>query len=148
VKKRLLSLAAIASLIIPSAALAGQAPTASIPLGDQHVALLAQQLNDLESATNLFQRCINQDRPIVEALNASTVLADNFDRMCALLFQFYVWAKAETASGNLQFDFSPAGREQLRDLCIRTNTVFHKFEAAFTKLNDRITELSKLTGQR
>ena len=105
-----------------------------------------QQLNDLESATNLFQRCINQDWPIVEAVNASTGLADNLDRACALLLQFYVWAKTENASGRLQFDFSPAGREQLRDLFIRTNTVFHKFEAAFTKLNDRITELSKLTG--
>ena len=101
-----------------------KADASSVPEGDQHVALLAQQLNDLESASNLFQRCINQDRPIVEAVNALNVLADNIDRMCAHLLQFCVWVKTENASGKLQFELSPAGREQLHDLSIRTNTVF------------------------
>jgi hypothetical protein len=62
-------------------------PTASLPEGDQHVAALAQALNDVESAINLFQRCINQDQPTVETVNALSVLADNNDRLCAHLLQ-------------------------------------------------------------
>jgi hypothetical protein len=101
-----------------------KADASSVPEGDQHVALLAQQLNDFESATNLFQRCINQDRPIVEAVNALNVLADNLDRMCAHLLQFRVWVRTGNAPGKLQFEFSPADREQLHDLSIRAGTVF------------------------
>jgi hypothetical protein len=98
------------------------APTPALPLGDQHVALLAQELNDVESATNLFRRCIKQNRPIVETVNAFNVLADNYHGLCAHVLQFYVWAKTENASGKLQFAFSPAGLEQLRDQSIRINT--------------------------
>jgi hypothetical protein len=100
-----------------------KASASSVPEGDQHVALLAQQLNDVDSALNLFQRCINQNRPSIETLNALNVLADNFDRLCAHVLQFYVWAKTENTSGKLQFEFSPAALEQLRDLNIRINTV-------------------------
>jgi hypothetical protein len=84
--------------VLATDALKADAP--SVPQGDQHVALLAQQLNDFESATNLFQRCVNQDRPIVEAANALNVLADNLDRMGAHFSQFYAWAKAETPPVN------------------------------------------------
>jgi hypothetical protein len=84
---------------------------------------LAQELNDIESATNLFERCIKQDRPIAETVNAFNVLADNYDHLCAHVLQVYVWSKTENASGKLQFDYSPAGLEQLRDQSIRINTV-------------------------
>jgi hypothetical protein len=107
--------------VLATDALKADAP--SVPEGDQHVAHLTQQLNDFESAINLFKRCINQDRPTVETVNALNVLADNFDRLCAHVLQFYVWAKSENTAGKLQFEFSPAALEQLRDLYIRINTV-------------------------
>src|SRR6516164_2699338 len=69
------------------------APTPALPLGDQHVALLAQELNDVESAEVLLKRCIDQDRENAQVVNAATVLADSYERLCVHLSQFCFWIK-------------------------------------------------------
>jgi hypothetical protein len=69
------------------------APTPALPLGDQHFALLAQKPNDIESAINLFERCIKQDRPIAETVYAFNVVADNYERLNAHFLQVYVWVQ-------------------------------------------------------
>jgi hypothetical protein len=66
-----------------------------LPEGDQHVALLAQELNDVVSASILLKRCVNQDRSNAEAVSAANVLADNYDRLCSHLSQFYFWIEQQ-----------------------------------------------------
>ena len=94
-----------------------------LPEGDQHVALLAQELDDVLSASILLKRCINQDRSNVEAVNAANVLADNYDRLCAHFSQFYVWFKYRSKTSGKPSEFSVAALEQLRDLSSRINSV-------------------------
>jgi HrpA-like RNA helicase len=116
-------IALVLGFVLATDALKADTPTASLPAGDQHVALLAQETNAVESAINLFKRCIDQDRPNAEAVNAFNVLADNYDRLCAHLLQFYVWAKdSQKSAGAPPFNLSPASQEQLRDLSLRINT--------------------------
>jgi hypothetical protein len=61
------------------------AATPALPAGDQHVSLLAQEIDDVVSAQILLKRCLNQDRSNAEAVNAANVLSDNYDRLCAHL---------------------------------------------------------------
>jgi hypothetical protein len=78
-----------------------------LPDGDRHVARLAQELNDVESALTLLKRCINQDRPNAETVNAANVLADNYDRLCAHLSQFYFWIKYWAETSGKAFALAP-----------------------------------------
>jgi hypothetical protein len=101
----------------------GTTPTPSLPDGDRHVAGIAQELNDVESAMILFKHCINQNRSNAETVNALNVLADNYDRLCAHLSQFYFWIKFWTRTSGNTSDFSPMAQEQLRELSNRINSV-------------------------
>lgn len=94
-----------------------------LPEGDQHVASLAQELDDVVSASTLLKRCINQDRSNAEAVNAANVLADNYDRLCAHFSQFYFWIKYWSKTSGKPSEFSVAAQERLHGLSDRINTV-------------------------
>ena len=109
----------------------------SLPEGDQHVAMLDQELDDVLSASILLKRCVDQDRSKAEAVNAANVLADNYDRLCAHLIQFYVWIKDWSQTSGKPSEFSIAAQERLHDLVNRVNTVamsgFQDLADAFKK---------------
>jgi hypothetical protein len=94
-----------------------------LPEGDQHVATLAQELDDVVSASTLLKRCVNQDRSNAEAVNAANVLADNYDRLCAHFSQFYFWFKYWSKTSGKPSEFSIAAQGRLHDLSNRINTV-------------------------
>jgi hypothetical protein len=99
------------------------APTPALPLGDQHVALLAQELDDVASAGVLFKRCIDQDRENVQVIHAANVLADSYEELCVQLSQFYFWVKYWQGTSGKTSDFSIDAQNRLHDLVIRINTV-------------------------
>jgi hypothetical protein len=98
-------------------------PTPALPAGDQHVVLLAEELDDVASAGILFKRCIDQDRPNAEIINAANVLADSYERLCVHLSQFYFWVKYWSRTSGKTSDFSADAQNRLHDLNIRINTV-------------------------
>jgi hypothetical protein len=71
----------------------------------------------------LLKRCINQDRSNAKAVNAANVLADNCDRLCAHLTQFYFWIKYWSKTSGKSSEFSIAAQERLHDLSNRINTI-------------------------
>jgi hypothetical protein len=99
------------------------APTPALPEGDQHVVLLAEELDDVASAGILFKRCIDQDRPNAQVINAANVLADSYERLCVHASQFYFWIKYWSKSSGKTSDFSADAQNRLHDLTIRINTV-------------------------
>jgi hypothetical protein len=121
VRKAVLIATALACLITANG-FANPDPVSSPPQGDQHVAILAQELDDLLSANNLFKRCIDQDRPGTEAVSAANALADSYDRLCSHLAQFYSWIQIRQKSGKPS-DFSTEGQQRLTELSGRLHTV-------------------------
>jgi hypothetical protein len=99
------------------------APTPALPLGDQHVALLAQELDDVASAEVLLKRCIDQDRENAQVVNAATVLADSYERLRVHLSQFCFWVKYWVKTSGSASDFSTDAQNRLHDLTVRLNTV-------------------------
>jgi hypothetical protein len=97
-------------------------PTSALPEGDEHVALLAQELDDVASAGILFKRCIDQDRPNAQVINAGNVLADSYERLCVHLSQFYFWFGYWAKTSGKTSDFSMTAQSRLHDLSIRINT--------------------------
>jgi hypothetical protein len=98
------------------------APTPAPPAGDEHVFLLAQEIDDVVSAQILLKRCLNLDRSNVEVVNAANVLSDNYDRLCSHLSQFYFWRKYWTQTSGKASDFSIAAQDQVHDLANRLRT--------------------------
>lgn len=95
-----------------------------LPEGDQHVAMLERELDDVLSASILLKRCFDEERSNAEVVNAANVLADNYERLCAHLTQFYVWIKYPSKTPDKSSEeLSSAAKEHLRDLCDRVNTV-------------------------
>src|SRR5215469_4212166 len=70
-------LTAIASLLIANVAPA-ETPTPSLPDGDKRIDTLAQDVDNVASASILFKRSINEGRPDTETLKAANVLADSY----------------------------------------------------------------------
>jgi hypothetical protein len=53
----------------------------SLPEGDQHIATLAHDIDNVVYASILFKRCIKEGRPTTETHNAAKVLADNYEQL-------------------------------------------------------------------
>ena len=94
-----------------------------LPEGDQHVAMLEQELDDVLSSNILFKRCLDQNRSSAEVVNAANVLADNYDRLCAHLTQFLYWFKYRSKTSGDPSDISATALARLHDLSDRMNTV-------------------------
>jgi|SRR6516165_999724 len=99
------------------------APTPALPEGDQHVARLAEELDDLASAGVLLKRCIDQDRPNSQVINAANVLSDSYERLGVHISQFCFWVKYWVETSGKTSDFSTEAQNRLHDLSIRINMV-------------------------
>jgi hypothetical protein len=129
-------LAAIASLLIANVAPA-ETPTPSPPDGDKRLDTLAQDVDNVASASILFKRCINEDRPDTETLKAANVLADSYRHLCLDVTDFYYWFKYWKKSSSKPSDFSVAAQERMPELRSRANTLvlngIHDVEDALKK---------------
>jgi len=67
-------LTAIVSLLTANVASA-EPPTPALPDGDKYLATLGQDVDNVASASTLFKRCINENRPATETLKAANVLS-------------------------------------------------------------------------
>ena len=115
-------LMAVASLLIVNVTPA-EPPAPSLPEGDEHVATLAHDVDKVVSASILFHRCINEDRPTTEALSAANVLADNYEQLGLHISKFDGWLKYwKEYSGSKASDFSVAAQERMQELRSRMNT--------------------------
>jgi len=105
-------LTAIASLLIANVVPADP-PASSLPDGDQYVATLAQDVDNVASASTLFKRCINENRPDMETLKAANVLSASYRHLCSDFTDFVSWHKfwKEFSSTNRIF------RSQLKSGC-------------------------------
>ena len=110
-------LMAVASLLIVNVTTAEP-----LPEGDQHVATLAHDVDKVVSASILFHRCINEDRPTTEALSAANVLADNYEQLGLHISKFDGWLKYWKEFSGKPSDFSVAAQKRLQELRSRMNT--------------------------
>jgi hypothetical protein len=114
-------LMAVASLLVVNVAPA-EPPAPSLPEGDEHVATLAHDFDQVVSASILFHRCINENRPTTETLGAANVLAANYAQLGSHLSDFYYWLKFWKKFGGKPSDFSVAAQERMQALRGRMNT--------------------------
>src|SRR6516225_4535747 len=98
-------LTVIASLLIANVAPA-ETPTLSLPDGDKRIDTLAQDVDNVASASILFKRCINEGRPDTETLKAANVLADSYRHLCLDVLDFYSWFKYWKEFSSKPSDFS------------------------------------------
>ena len=113
---------AVASLLIVNVTPADEPQVRSLPVGDEHVATLAHDVDKVVPASILFHRCINEDRPTAETLNAAMVLADNYEQLGLHISAFYGWLKFWKKSGKPS-EYSAAAQERMQKLLTRINTV-------------------------
>ena len=129
-------LAAAAGLLIANVALA-QTPTPSLPEGDQYVATLAQEVDNVASAGTLFKRCVNENRPAAETLKAADVLSAGYRHLCLDVMDFESWLKYWKEFSAKPSDFSVAAQERMPELRSRANTLvqdgIHDVEDALKK---------------
>ena len=115
-------LTVIASLLIANVAPA-ETPTLSLPDGDKRIDTLAQDVDNVASASILFKRCINEGRPDTETLKAANVLADSYRHLCLDVLDFYSWFKYWKEFSSKPSDFSVAAQERMPELRSRANTL-------------------------
>ena len=129
-------LTAIASLLIANVVPA-ETPTPSLPDGDKHIDTLAQDVDNVASASALFKRCINENRPATETLEAGNVLSSSYQQLCSDVSHFNYWLKYWKRSSSKPSDFSVAAQEQMPELRSRANTLvlngIHDVEDALKK---------------
>ena len=129
-------LTAIASLLIANVAPA-ETPTPSPPDGDKHIDTLAQDVDNVASASALFKRCINENRPAAETLKAADVLSAGYRHLCLDVMDFESWLKYWKESSSKPSDFSVAAQERMPELRSRANTLvlngIHDVEDALKK---------------
>ena len=129
-------LTAIASLLIANAVPADP-PASSLPDGDQYVATLAQDVDNVASASTLFKRCINENRPDMETLKAANVLSASYRHLCSDFTDFVSWHKFWKEFGSKPSDFSVAAQERMPELRNRANALvlngIHDLEDALKK---------------
>ena len=129
-------LTAIASLLIVNVAPA-ETPTPSLPAGDEYVATVAQDVDNVASASILFKRCINEDRPATETLKAANVLSGSYQNLCSHIADSNYWLKYWKEFSGKPSDFSVAAQERMRELRSRANTLLlngiHDVEDALKK---------------
>jgi len=129
-------LTAIASLLIANVAPA-ETPTPALPEGDKHLATLAQDVDNVASASTLFKRCINENRPDMETLKAANVLSASYRHLCSDFTDFVSWHKFWKEFSSNQSDFSVAAQERMPELRSRANTLvlngIHDVEDALKK---------------
>src|SRR5215469_14885177 len=129
-------LTAIASLLIANVVPADP-PAASLPDGDQHVATLAQDVDNVASASTLFKRCINENRPATETLKAANVLSASYRHLCLDISDFVSWLKYWKEFSGKPSDFSVAAQERMPELRSRANALvlngIHDVEDALKK---------------
>ena len=115
-------LTAIASLLFANV-VSADPQASSLPDGDQYVATLAQDVDNVASASTLFKRCINEGRPDTETLKAANVLADSYRHLCLDVLDFYSWFKYWKEFSSKPSDFSVAAQERMPELRSRANTL-------------------------
>jgi hypothetical protein len=115
-------LTAIASLLFANVVPADP-PAPSLPDGDQYVATLAQDVDNVASASTLFKRCINENRPDMETLKAANVLSASYRHLCLDFTDFVSWLKYWKEFGGKPSDFSVAAQERMPELRSRANTL-------------------------
>ena len=129
-------LTAIARLLIANVVPADP-PAPSLPDGDQYVATLAQDVDNVASASALFKRCINENRPATETLEAGNVLSSSYQQLCSDVSHFNYWLKYWKEFSGKPSDFSVAAQERMRELRSRANTLLlngiHDVEDALKK---------------
>jgi len=129
-------LTAIASLLIANVAPA-ETPTPALPEGDKHLATLAQDVDNVASASTLFKRCINENRPATETLKAANVLSGSYQHLCSDVSDFNYWLKYWKESSSKPSDFSVAAQGRMPELRSRANTLvlngIHDVEDALKK---------------
>jgi hypothetical protein len=129
-------LTAIASLLIANVAPA-QTPTPSLPDGDKRIDTLGQDVDNVASASIVFKRCINEDRPDTETLKAAHVLADSYRHLCLDVTDFNYWLKFWKEFSGKPSDFSVAAQERMPELRSRANRLvlngIHDVEDALKK---------------
>src|SRR6516165_5888907 len=106
-------LMAVASLLIVNVTPA-EPPVPSLPEGDQHVATLAHDVDNVVSASILFHRCINEDRPTTETLNAAKVLGDNYDQLYRQISDFHYWVKYWKEFSGKPSEYSVAAQKRMQ----------------------------------
>jgi hypothetical protein len=115
-------LTAIASLLIANVVPADP-PATSLPDGDQHIATLAQDVDNVASASTLFKRCINENRPAIETLKAANFLSASYRHLCLDFSDFVSWHKYWKEFSSNPSDFSVAAQERMPELRSRANTL-------------------------
>jgi hypothetical protein len=129
-------LTAIASLLIANVASA-EPPTPALPDGDKYLATLGQDVDNVASASTLFKRCINENRPVTETLKAANVLSGSYQHLCSDVSDFNYWLKYWKESSSKPSDFSVAAQERMPELRSRANTLvlngIHDVEDALKK---------------
>jgi hypothetical protein len=115
-------LTAIASLLFANVVPADP-PAPSLPDGDQYFATVAQDVDSVASASSLFKRCINENRPDTETLKAARVLSASYRHLCLDFTYFVSWHKFWKEFGGKPSDFSVAAQERMPELLSRANTV-------------------------
>ena len=129
-------LAAIASLLIANVAPA-ETSTPSLPDGDQFIATLAQDVDNVASACTLFKRCINENRPAAETLKAADVLSAGYRHLCLDVMDFESSLKYWKEFSAKPSDFSVAAQERMPELRSRGYTLLlnsiHDVEDALKK---------------
>ena len=115
-------LTAIASLLIANVASA-EPPTPALPDGDKYLATLGQDVDNVASASTLFKRCINENRPVTETLKAANVLSGSYQHLCSDVSDFNYWLKYWKESSSKPSDFSVAAQERMPELRSRANTL-------------------------
>jgi len=129
-------LTAIASLLIANVVPADP-PASSLPDGDEYVATLAQDVDNVASASTLFKRCINENRPAAETLKAADVLSAGYRHLCLDIMDFESWLKYWKEFSGKPSDFSVAAQERMPELRSRGYTLLlnaiHDVEDALKK---------------
>jgi len=129
-------LTAIASLLIANVAPA-ETPAPSLPDGDKYLATLAQDVDNVATASALFKRCINENRSATETLKAANVLSGSYQHLCSDVSDFDYWLKYWKESSSKPSDFSVAAQERMPELRSRANTLvlngIHDVEDALKK---------------
>ena len=115
-------LTAIASLLIANVVPADP-PAPSLPDGDQYIATLAQDVDTVASASTLFKRYINENRPEMETLKAANALSASYRHLCLDFTDFVSWLKFWKEFGGKPSDFSVAAQERMPELRSRANTL-------------------------
>src|SRR6516225_11211618 len=129
-------LTAIASLLIANVAPA-ETPTPALPEGDKHLATLAQDVDNVASASALFKRCINENRSATETIKAANVLSGSYQHLCSDVSDFDYWLKYWKEFSGKTSDFSVAAQERMPELRSRANALvlngIHDVEDALKK---------------